>query len=130
MNAVAESADAAYGVDAPHARDAACEMGVVAASGIAPCPDVGDRNAGEGGEPNTVTASSAGTAPGHEEGTDRGVNAVGASADSASAEVDAGQGGVSTPAAVIRPAELPHATQVASVSDDSLPQSGQSMDTS
>jgi len=48
MNAVAESADAAYGVDAPHARDAACEMGVVAASGIAPCPDVGDRNAGEG----------------------------------------------------------------------------------
>jgi hypothetical protein len=90
------------------------------------CGDIGSRDAGEG-EPNTVAASSAGTAPDHGEGTDRGVNAVGASSDSASAEVDAGHGGVSTAATLIRPAELPHAMQVACESGDSLPQSGQSI---
>ena len=54
---------------------------------------------------------------------DCGPNMVAASA----AEGEAGHGGVSTPATVIRPAELPHAMQVACESGDSLPQSGQSI---
>lgn len=59
---------------------------------------------------------------------DWGKNPVRSSAETD--EDDPDGGGVKTPVAASRPAELPHARQVASVSGDSLPQSGQSMNTS
>jgi hypothetical protein len=83
---------------------------------------------------NAVAASADDTPAGEDEGGHGdeggwGTNAVGASAETES-EPAAGHGGDRRPAAVSRPEELPHATQVGSVSGDSLPQSGQSMKTS
>jgi hypothetical protein len=105
MKAVAESAEAAWGVVAPHAVDAGWGIKPVAESAVTPGDELGARDV---------------------DAPDCGPNMVAASA----ADGEAGHGGVSTPATVIRPAELPHATQVARVSGDSLPQSGQSMNTS
>ena len=140
MKAVGESAETACDPgDADHADDAGAGMNAVAESGetdgcgmntVAASVSAGlDAAAGGGGiadDGKSAVRSSGETGSG--DVADCGKKPVRSSAETAEGDVDGG--GVNTAAAVNRPAELPHARQVASVSGDSLPQSGQSMNTS